>query len=598
MLSLNEALLIFIIIATLALIISNRLAPDVVAILVLLTLGFTGLVTPQQSLSGFSSPVVITLLGLFVITHSLEITGVIQWIADRINNLGGGSEVRLVFLFMAAGAMLSLVMNNVAAGAVLLPAAIRVGQITGVRLSRILIPMSFGTLVGGMATYLTTANIILSGLLQEQGLTGLGMLDFIPTGGLIVAAALAYMLLFGRHLIPMRDTLAQNTVQTNLQQTYQLDEYLWELRVLPESPLAHTSLEKSSIGEKFGLTVLAIWRGRRAIFSPEPDEVILPEDYLLVLGRKERVVQLIGWAKLIKRSQPSEGQKNGYPVAFTEVVIPPRSSAQGRSLTELKHRNRFGLTAVALWREGRSYRTDVGKRALQVGDALLMIGPQERVRQLEEDKDYLVISSAYTSAPLRPHKALWALGITFVTLIFAIFNLLPLPEVMLAGAIALVVTGCMSMEEAYQAIEWRVIFLIAGILPLSIAMTQTGLAERMGVGFVTILQGAPPLIFVAGMFVLTTLVTQIIGGQVTGLVIGPIAITTALQLGISPQAMAVAVAIGCSTAFLTPIAHPVNILMMGPGGYRFGDFFRVGLGMTLVTLFTLMIGMALFWQIR
>lgn len=597
MLTPDEVLLASVVLGTLILIISNRLSPDVVAILVLLTLGMTGLVTSQQSLSGFSSPVVITLIGLFIITQALEDTGVIQWIARRINNMGGGSEVRLVLLFMAAGALLSLVMNNVAAGAVLLPAAVRVGHISNVRLSKLLIPMSFGTLVGGMATYLTTANIILSGLLHEQGLDGLGMTDFIPTGGLIVIAGLVYMLLVGRHLLPERDTLTQNMIQANLQQTYQLDERMWEVQVLPESRLAHTTLGRSLIGEQLGLTVLAIWRGRRAIFSPEPTERIYPNDYLLVLGRQERMEMLLGWGTVLCRPEPKTNHKHDYSVDFTEVVIPPRSSAIGQTLTQLKHRSQFGLTAVALWREGRSYRTDVGKMPLQVGDALLMVGPPNRVKHLAEDRNYLVPSSGYSSMPLRPHKALPALIITVVTLLVAILDVLPLPEVMLTGAIALVILGCLSMEEAYQAVEWRVIFLVAGILPLSIAMTETGLASRIGVWVVNLLDGATPLALIAGMFLLTTIITQVIGGQVTGLVVGPIAITAALQLGTSPQAMAVAVAIGCSTAFLTPIAHPVNILMMGPGGYSFGDFFKVGVGMTIVTLITLLVGMAVFWQI-
>lgn len=597
MLTLNETLLIAIILGMLALIASNRLQADVVAIVVMLTLAVTRLVTPEQMLSGFSSSVVITLMGLFIVTQALEDTGVIWWIAQRINSVGGGSEVRLVLLFMSVGALLSLVMNNVAAGAVLLPAAVRVGQISNVRLSKLLIPMSFGTLVGGMATYLTTANIILSDLLLQQGLDGLGMRDFIPTGGLIVLAGLAYMLLIGRHLLPARESLTQNLIDRQLHQTYQLEERMWEVQILPGSRLAHTELCESAIGEQFGLTVLAIWRGRRAIFSPALDEEILPDDYLLVLGRKERVDELAAWGAVLSREHPTFNHKYDTSVDFTEVIIPPRSSAIGQTLTDLKHRSQFGLTAVAIWREGRSYRTDVGKIPLQVGDALLMVGPANRVQRLADDRNYLVPSSGYSSMPLRPQKGLWALAITVITLIVAIFELLPLPEAMLAGGIAMVITGCLGMEEAYDAIEWKVIFLIAGILPLSIAMTQTGLAGRLGVGVVNLLGDAPPLVLIAGIFLITTLITQVIGGQVTGLVVGPIAITTALQVGISPQAIAVAVAIGCSTAFLTPIAHPVNILMMGPGGYRFGDFVKAGFGMTLVTLLTLLVGMAVFWGV-
>lgn len=594
MLSAQEVTIILVIVSAFYLILSNRLAPDLVALLILLTLGFTRIVSDEEALSGFSSSVVVTLIGLFVITRTLEDTGVVQWAARRINQIGGGSEARLVLLFMTAGALLSLIMNNVAAGAVLLPAAVQVGRASQVRLSKLLIPLSFGTLVGGMATYFTTANIVLSGLLQERGLDGLAMADFIPTGGLIVITGIAYMLLAGRYWLPERSSITQNAVLVDLQQTYQLDERMWEVQVLPDSPLVGRSLSETGIGEKLGLTVLAIWHGRRAIFSPDPSCHLFAHDFLLVLGRRERVDELLGWGTALRETTPNH--KQDYSVDFVEVIIPPRSEAIGQTLTELKHRTQFGLTATALWREGRSYRTDVGKFPLQVGDALLMVGPPDRVKNLAGNRNYLVPSSGY-SHPTRTHKAPWAVAITGMVLLLAIPGVLPLPELMLAGAVALILTGCLTMEEAYRAIEWQVIFLIAGMLPLSIALHETGLAERIARMLITILSGSSPLVMIAGMFALTTLVTQIIGGQVAGLVVGPIAITAALQTGTNPQAMAVAVAIGCSTAFLTPIAHPVNILMMGPAGYRFSDFLKVGLGMTAVTLVTLLAGMMLFWGI-
>lgn len=594
----GEIALIAIIFATFLLIVSNRFPVELIALLVLLVLNFSGLVTPAEALSGFSSPVVITLIGLFVITKALEDTGVIHWIAARLNSVGGGAEVRLITLFMAAGATMSLVMNNVAAGAVLLPAAIRVAQISHVRVSKLLIPMSFGTLVGGMATYLTTANIVMSGLLQDQGLAGLGMVDFIPTGGLIVLAGLGYMLLIGRRLLPERESITRTVIQTNLQQTYQLDERMWEVRVLPGSRLAHVHLSESGIGETLGLTVLAIWHGRQAVFSPEPDRLIYPGDFLLVLGRRERLDTLLEWGTDLRHDGSVKNHRRDFSVDLVEVIIPPRSNAIGQTLTHMKLRNRFGVTAVAMWREGRSYRTDVGKMPLQVGDALLVVGTPEQVHQLAEDRNFIVPIRGYPSRPFRPHKAAISLAITALVLLIAIFDLWPLPEVMLAGAAAMVLAGCLKMHEFYEAIEWKVIFLIAGILPLSIAMSETGLANRVGAVLVSTLAGSSPLLLIMGMFVLTTLVAQLIGGQVTALLAGPVAINAALHMNVSPQAMSVAVAIGCSTAFLTPIAHPVNILVMAAGGYNFGDFFKVGLGMTVVTLVTLIVGMCLFWGIR
>lgn len=594
----NETLLIIIILATFILIFSGRIATELVALLVLLTLGFTGLVSTQQALSGFSSSVVITLLGLFVITKTLEEVGIIQWIAEKLNAVGKGSEVKLISLFMATGAGLSLVMNNVAAGAVLLPAAVRVAQISNVRASKLLIPMSFGTLVGGMATYLTTANIVMSELLLSHDLAGLGMLDFIPTGGLIVLASLLYMLLIGRRLLPDRDSLTMLAIQTDLQETYQLDERMWEFRVLSDSRLINKSLRESNIGEILGVTVLAIWHGQNSILSPTSKQVIRANDILLVLGRKERVNTLLEWGCALIEGKSSKHNRHDFNIDLIEVIVPPRSKIIGQTLTELELRSEYGVTAIALWREGRSYRTDVGRIPLQVGDALLVAGRSQQIDKLTANRYFLIPMSGYSEHPIRLRKAIPSLIITAVVLMVAILDLLPIPEVMLAGAVAMVLTRCITMQEFYEAVEWRVIFLIAGILPLSIAIAETGLADRMGTAFVNILAGNSPLILIGGMFLLTVLVTQIIGGQVAALLLGPIAINTALQLSVNPQAMSVAVAIACSTAFLTPIAHPVNILMMGPGGYKFGDFFRVGLGMTLITLVTLLFGLAFIWGIH
>lgn len=597
MLSPDEIVLLVITAVTFALIIWNRFPIEIIALCLLLVLGLSGLVPADRVLSGFSSSVVITLIGLFIITKTLEETGVIQAIAERLNRVGKGSEVRLITVFMLAGAGMSLVMNNVAAGAVLLPAAVRVARISKVRVSKLLIPMSFGTLVGGMTTYLTTANIVMSTLLIDNGLRGLNMLDFIPTGGLITIAAVIYMTLIGRHLLPDRESLTETTFPADLQTTYQLDERKWEVRVEQNSQLVGKPLSETGIGEELGLTVLAIYRGQQTFISPQPQRMIEAGDYLLVLGRKERLDVLLEWGTVLRDETKSSTPGHVYHVNLTEVIIPPRSKAIGQTLTQLKFRTQFGLTAVAMWREGRSFRTDVGKMELSVGDALLVVGTPERVKTLAKDRNYMVPTSAENSEPMRPHKAWLSVIITAIVLVLAIFEVFPIPQVMLAGAVAMVLTGCLGMDEFYDAIEWKVIFLIAGILPLSIAMLNTGLAEHVGIRIVDALLGYSPMVGVISIFVLTVFITQILGGQVTALVVGPIAISTALQMGVSPQAMSVAVAIGCSTAFLTPIAHPVNILMMGPGGYQFNDFFKVGVGMTIVTLLTLILGMALIWHI-
>ena len=601
MLTTQEWVLVAIIVTTLLLIVSNRLRSDLIAIIVLAVLPLTGLVTYQEALSGFSRSVVITIIGLFIITQALEDTGVVQQIANWLRRLGRGSEIRLITLFMTVGALLSLVMNNIAAGAVLLPAAVQVGRESGVPPSKLLLPLAFGTLVGGMATYFTTANIILSSILRDQGQAGLNMADFLPTGGLIVIASLLFMLLIGRFMLPSRETVGQSVspylLSRSLAEMYQLHDQLWEVKVPTTCQLVGTSLSQSKIGRELGLTVVAVWRGHQALLNPGPDEAIQAGDFLVVLGREDRVEKLRDWGVEIGRSNGQHSDGQNYFVDLAEVVIPPRSQILGQSLTELNFRHKYHLTAVALWREGLSFRNDVGKIPLELGDALLMIGAPQNIKELTRERDFLVLQSTHTARPARPHKAWWAVAITIAVLVVSIIELIPTAEAMMIGVAALALTGCINLDDAYRGIGWRVIFLIAGMLPLSIAMINTGLAERIGQGIVVLTAPYGPLTLVGGLFLLTMLITQVIGGQVAALVVGPIAVTAAVQTGIDPQAVAVAVAIACSAAFLTPIAHPVNVLMMGPGSYTPRDFIKVGSCMALVTFVALLVGMKLFWQI-
>ena len=591
-----EITVIGIILILFGLIFATRLKTELIAVIVLLMVALSGLVPATEVVSGFSSSVVITLIGLFIITHGLEVTGVIQWIASRLHDYGRGSEVKLITLFMAAGAALSLIMNNVAAGAVLLPAAVRVARISKMSVSKLLMPLSFGTLVGGMATYLTTANILMSELLLEAGLDGLGMMDFIPVGGLIVLASLLYMLVIGRRLLPARASLTQTFNQQDLHDTYQLADRMWQLRVLPGSRLANRTVQNSGINAELGLTVAAVWRGGQTITIPKSSQMIYPSDELLIVGLEDRLQQLVAWGnELIETG--AHAVQGELPIEPIEIMIAPRSDAIGKTLSDMKLNRDAGLLAMALWRDGESYHTDVRKLPLQVGDAILVVGQSADIQNLSQNPNYILPAGEYSSHPIQSRKAPYAILITAIVLALSILNILPLPIAMLAGAAAMVISGCLAMEQFYEAVQWRVIFLVAGMLPLSIAINDSGLADRIGGLLVSAQADSSPLMLIAGMVILTMLVVQVIGGQVTALLVGPIAINAALQMGVNAQAMAVAVAMACSMAFLTPIAHPVNILMMGPGGYKFSDFSKVGAGMTIVTLLTMLLGLALIWGV-
>lgn len=596
MLTPPELFVIGLIVLLFILIFATRLKTEIIALILLLILTLSGTITPNEALSGFSSSVVITLLGLFVITRGLEETGVIQWVANQLNVIGQGSEVKLIVLFMAAGATLSLIMNNVAAGAVLLPAAVSVARVSNVSISKLLMPMSFGTLVGGMATYLTTANILMSELLISQDFQGLGMQDFIPAGSVVVIAGLIYMVLIGRHLLPQRESGKRTIAEPDLRQTYQLSGKLWQVRVLPNAKIANTTIRDSAINTQLGLTIAAIWREQDTITIPKPDQRILPGDELLVVGQESRIEEFVDWGVVLLKEK-DQNHSHDLPIEPIEIMISPRSDAIGKTLSQMKLNSEAGLLSIALWRDGQSFHTDVRKKPLKVGDAVLVVGELDDIQNLADDPNYIVPAGKYSKLEMHPEKAPFAIAITAIVLFLGIFNIVSLPIAMLAGAVAMVVTASLTMDQFYSAISWRVIFLVAGMLPLSLAITQSGLADRIGNIFVELLAGQSPLLLIAGMIILTALVVQIIGGQVTALLVGPIAINAALQTGIDPRPMSVAVAMACSMAFLTPIAHPVNILMMGPGSYKFGDFFTVGLGMSIVTLIAMLVGLSIFWQI-
>ena len=606
-----QLLLILIVAIPIVLVSLNRLRMDVAALLIAICLGlaqFFGIemLGPANSpgeavkaISGFGQPVVITLLSLFIITRALDKSGVTRWIARKLLQLGGASESRLIALFAATTAFLSLFMNNLAAGALLLPSAMEAARRTGIKPSKLLIPVAYGSLLGGVATYFATANIIVSDLLRiaDPPQTPLGILDFTPTGGLIALAGIAFMAYFGKKLLPDRQPAPEQMLTrltgSELEDIYQINERLWEARILPGSFLAHQSLAQARIGESLGIEVVAIWQGRQAIFSPLPEQVLLPEDILLLVGREDRVMVLKEKGVAIGR-ETTNGHFSPFGVISLEILLAPHSNAEGRTLKELDFRRRFGFTAVAIRRLGQSYRTNVGDFKLTMGDSLLVIGSTERVKNFRKSNDFIVLEPSLSDQPVNRLQAFVTVTV-FIAAISASIAGLPVYLAMLLGALILILTGILTMEEAYRSVEWQAIFLIAGLYVVSLAMVETQLAALLGNNMVKLVTPFGPLGLAAGAYILTALLTQFMGGQVSALVTGPVAISAALRMGASPQAIAVATAIGCSASFFTPLAHPVNILMIAPANYTFGDFFRIGWRLTLVCFVVMLVGMVLFW---
>ncbi len=600
---------LILIIAALALTAAGKLRADLAALSLAVLLGlaqFAGLGVLDapsspggalKAISGFGQPVVITLLSLFIITRCLEKTGVTRLLARGLLRLGGASEPRLIGLFAAATAFLSLFMNNLAAGALLLPSALEAARRTGIKPSKLLIPVAYGSLLGGVATYFTTANITVSDLLAiaNPPQARLGVLDFTPTGGLIALAGIAFLALFGSRLLPDREpsiSIAQlRPTGSELEDAYQLGERLWQARICADSPLAGKTVLEAALGERLGVAMVAMRRAGRLIFPLSRSLVLLDGDVVWIVGRAERMLSL--------REQGVELSEERRHISelglmFIEALLAPRSGAEGRSLKELDFRGRYGFSAIALLRKGRSYRTNVADFKLEPGDSLLMVGEPENLNRLRSNPGFIILEPSLSDQPVQKRPALIAVAVVLGAILASILGV-PVYLAMLAGAILVVLGGVLSMEEAARAVEWPAVFLIAGMYSASLAMVNTGLAALIGGGMVRLVAPLGPLGLAAGAYLLTALLTQVMGGQVSALVTGPIAISAAISLGASPQAVAVATAIGCSASFFTPLAHPVNILMIGPANYKFNDFFRVGWPLTVVCFVMLLVGMKVFW---
>ena len=553
-----------------------------------------------EAIAGLSQPVVITLISLFVLTRSLEQTGVTRWIAERVLAIGGHSETRLIFLFTTVTALLSLVMNNLAAGALMLPSAIDVSRRSSIRPSKLLIPVAYGSLLGGVATYFTTANMIVSDLLTTANppQKPLHILSFTPTGGLIAVAGIAFLTLTGKRLLPSHaprpEQFAARHTGSELEDAYHLDERLWEAVVLPQSPVVGRTLAESGFEGRLGITVAVIWRGQRVVvYAPPPDQVLRSGDILQIVGREERVCQLEEEGFVVERDH-NNGHISTRGATFVEALLAPRSSAEGHTFKELKFYQEYGFKVVALLRDGRSYRTDVANMTLKMGDSLLMVGDHSHLKNLQNTSNYIVLEPDLSDHPINRLHAGLSIAIIVAAVAASIAGV-TVYLAMLAAAVVVFLSGLITTEDAYRSVEWTAIFLIAGMYSVSIAMVQTGLAGEVGKQVVSLVTPFGPLGLVAGVYLLTAVLTQIMGGQVTALVTGPIAISAAIELHTDPQAMAVAVAVGCSVSFFTPLAHPVNMLMIGPGRYTFGDFFRVGWGLSVVSFVALLIGMVVFW---
>jgi len=564
-----------------ALLLSDRLRPDVIALAVVVVLGTTGVLSPREALSGFSSPAVITILSIFILAEGLNRAGVTQQVGGLLLRLGGRSEARLVVTVMISGAVLSLFMNNVAAAAVLLPAVTGAARRAGVKASRVLMPLAFATMLGGMATLLTTMNIVVSTVLQDHGYAGFGLTDFALVGLPVVAVGVLYMGVWGRRRLPDRAPDEELAFfarrEKDLLDVYRLGERLFRAKVPRGSFLIGKEIAQSTFREEFGLSVVAVERSGKILTSPLPQTILQEGDVLLLEGDREafEARDREPYMEILPERPWKEHDLESENTVVAEAMLAPRSSLIGQTMRETRFRDRYGMTVLAVWRAGEPIREGLPDVKLQFGDALLVQGPRHRLRVLDVEPDIILLSTEKETAPV-PRKGKLALAVMVGTLALAVAWPVWLGQIMLGGALLMVVTGMLSMDQAYRAVDWRSVFLVAGVLPLSLAITQSGAAELLADGIVATVGRAGPTVLLVGLFGATALLTQALTGPAVAAVMAPIAIQVGQFAGVSVEALGMTVALATSMAFLSPLGHAVNVLVMGAGGYRFRDYARVG----------------------
>jgi di/tricarboxylate transporter len=595
----SEILLLTILLIVSGFLIFGRLRADLIALCALVTVGLTGLVNARDVSSGFSSSAVITILGISVISEGLQETGVTRRMGRTMLRVAGRREWALVLVTVLTAAFLSLFMNNIAAAGVMMPAVIGLSRQTRTPPSKLLMPLAFGTILGGMATLLTTSNIIVSGALRDAGYRPFGLLDFLPIGILVIVAGTIYLVLIGRWLLPSQypagAAARAQRLHAELESIYGIRNNLCEVEVKAGSCMAGLSLIGGDWSRRLGLTIVGLKRGGKIQIGPSGEDIIHEGDILLAQGAPvPAAVEDCGLRVLEESTIPQTLSDES--VMLSELAVSPRASIAGHSLSEIHFREKYHLSVLAIWREGRPIHEGLADAPLRFGDALLVQGAPSRVRLLRDEQDFLLLEED-PEAVWKPRRAWLASLITVCALGIAALGWFPVPEVSLAGALLMVLTGCLSVDSVYRSVEWKAMFLIAGMWPLGLAMRSTGLADTLAHTIIQTVSGAGPLAL-AVMLLLTGLVlAQLLGAQVASIVLTPIGLTMAVTLGSDPRALGMAVALGCSLAFLTPLGHPVNMLVMGSGGYSFRDYIRVGGPLTLIVLGMIILGLFLFWGI-
>lgn len=577
---------------------TEKLPVDVVGILLVIGLVLSGVLNVNQALSGFGDNVIITIGGLFVLTGGLIKTGLVDLVGRRLYKIAGSNEFMLTALIMGVAAVSASVLKNTTTTAMFLPVVMGLAERAKIPPSKLLMPLAFGAILGGSCTLIgTSTNLAVSGAMQRYGMAGYSMFELTAVGVITVAVGMVYMLTIGRKMLPTRGG------EDSLTEQYHIREYISELIVLPGSHLIGKTLAEADFHNELELNVLGIIRGKDAErILPGPRDRIQLNDLLVVEGKLANILNVKTQAGLEIKADftASDDVFEGAGVELFEVLVMRDSKLVGQTLRSLDFRRSYNLTVLAVNRHGQNFVEKLSDLMLEFGDVLLVQGRRRRVEPLVVDGEILLLEDLSKGA-MRTDKRPWALAAFGLFLVLSLSKVVigydvPLAVAVLLGVMLLLATKTVRYAELYSLIDFRLLVLIACMMSFGIAMEQTKTDVFLADLIVRYFEQYGSIAVLAGFFALTVALTQPMSNQAAALVVLPVAVKTAVALGLNPRTFAVAITYAASFSFITPL-EPACILVYTPGRYTFMDFVKIGTILTIVVFAVAMLLVPAFWKL-
>ncbi len=572
---------------------SEAFTVDVVALLILLSLIGLGILSPDEAVRGFANPAVITIAAMFVLSAGLLRTGALSALAQKVMDYSHGEQLRFTVLLMVTVAVMSAFINNTPVVVIFLPLVLSLANQSDILPSKVLIPLSYGAILGGTCTLIgSSTNLLINSMAEAHGFPPLGMFEFTRLGAVYVVVGITYIYFIGHRFLP-----AHGTVTTYA--TGRIKEFLTEIAVPADSPLLGSDV--AEVVESFGdeVQVFQLIRGE-VIFWPTFHNLKVQEgDAFLIKGEVNPIMSLLRSPSVTLAPgvtgppEPTAGQRE---MALAELVINPNSALLGSTLEEVRVPERYGVQVLAIQRHGEHLREKLSQIRLRVGDVLLILGQEGPLSRLANYPDFIVLEEI-RDVVVDQRKAWVALSVTGAVVVLAALKLQPIMVLALAGAVLMVITGCISARQAYRSVDKSILVLIAGTLSLGMAMETSGAAEFLATRILDLGGWAGPIFVLSGFYLLTNLLTEVVSHNAAAAMMVPIALSTAGALAVNPRAFLMAVLFGASASFSTPIGYQTNTFVYGPGGYSFKDFLRVGLPLNATLWLVATFLIPVFWPL-